>query len=111
MRMKTSLHVCRLLLSILILGIIVTGCSNTPAPEPGTIPPTTPTSPPQVAPSATLPPPTPTLTPEPLAALVDGAPLTLAEYEAELARYRAAEAVRQPGTELATETRAANRPG
>ena len=43
----------------------------------------------------------PTATPEPLAALVNGEGLTLAEYNAELARYQAAQA--ESGTNLATE--------
>ena len=43
----------------------------------------------------------PTSTPEPLAALVNGEGLTLAEYNAELARYQAAQA--ESGTNLATE--------
>jgi peptidyl-prolyl cis-trans isomerase C len=43
----------------------------------------------------------PTATPEPLAALVNGEALTLAEYNAELARFQAAQA--ETGTNLATE--------
>ncbi len=43
----------------------------------------------------------PTSTPEPLKAIVNGAPLTLAEFEAELARFLAAQT--ESGTNLATE--------
>ena len=43
----------------------------------------------------------PTATPEPLAALINGEPLTLAEYEAELVRFQTAQA--DSGTILATE--------
>lgn len=45
---------------------------------------------------------TPTSTPEPLAAVVNGENITMAEYSAELARYRKAKE-NHPGTNLATE--------
>ena len=65
-----------------------------------------PTDTPLVPPTQTPIPP-PTATPVPLAALVNGEPLTLAEYEAELARYNVSmsDAVSQAesGTELATD--------
>jgi parvulin-like peptidyl-prolyl isomerase len=62
------------------------------------------------APTATVPqatitetaiPPTPTPTPEPLAALVNGEGITLAEYQAEVARYKLAQ--QEAGTNLATD--------
>lgn len=68
-----------LILIILILMLGVTGCasfgtSNTPTPE-------LPTSTPEP----------PTATPPPLAAIVNGEYITLAEFEAELARFQAAQ--------------------
>jgi len=93
---KQQIHLCTLT-SILLL-VWLTACQNTPtpfiAPGTGTITPepggTT------VSSSATLPPtesPTPTNTPIPLALTVNGESITLAEYEAALARLLAA----QPG--------------
>ena len=55
------------------------------------------------APTPTPAPPTPT--PEPLKATINGEPLTLAEYEAELGRFQAAQV--EAGTNLATEEAAA----
>jgi peptidyl-prolyl cis-trans isomerase C len=63
----------------------------------------------QPTPAVTLTPttvPTPTFTPEPLAALVNGEGISLAEFQAELERYRKALAevsAASPGTILATE--------
>jgi parvulin-like peptidyl-prolyl isomerase len=56
---------------------------------------------PTVTPTAVPPTPTPTPTPEPLAALVNGEGITLAEYQAEIARYKLAQ--KEDGTNLATD--------
>jgi peptidyl-prolyl cis-trans isomerase C len=55
---------------------------------------------PFLSPTATPVPPTPSPTPEPAAALVDGEPILLADFEAEIARYEAAQ--RSLGIDLAT---------
>lgn len=76
-------------LAWLLLGAV--GCNESPPAAPNTAVAPTPTAPdttPVVPPTATLPLPTPTATPRPLAAVVNGAPIYLEQYEAELARYR-----------------------
>lgn len=95
-----------LLLTCALGSLILWGCragavgGETPQPSLTTLAPTT---------AITLTPthiPTPTSTPEPLAALVNGEGITLAEFQAELERYRKALAEVQaaaPGTNLATD--------
>jgi peptidyl-prolyl cis-trans isomerase C len=89
--------------TVLFVVLLMTACGkNVPAPS-ATQPP------PQPSPtaSATLIPPTFTPTPEPLAAIVNGEGILLAEYQAELARYQSAlktgTATPTPGTNLATQ--------
>lgn len=88
----------KLALSALLILLLSVACRNagssttllpTAAP-PGEAPPAA-TLPPAVAATNTAVPPTPTPT-EPLAALVNGEPIFLADFEAELARYEAAQA-------------------
>lgn len=90
----------------LLIFIFAAGCGGgraTPAPtNPGTPAlQTTVESTSGVKPTDT-PPPTPTPTPEPLAAVVNGEPITMAEFSAELGRYQHAKEA-QSGTNLATE--------
>ncbi len=91
----------RLILLILILSGMLVACnSDTPTsttPIISASPPTV-TFPPALPTDTPLP---PTATPEPLKATINGEPLTLAEFEAELARFSAAQA--ESGTNLATE--------
>ena len=89
------------LLLLIVLAVLLVACNGD-----FTVIPTALQS--ESAATATLPPdqPTdtsapPTATPEPLAALVNGEALTLAEYNAELARFQAGQA--ESGTNLATE--------
>lgn len=95
----------KLQFSILLLFILLlSACNSTVSP-----PVATPQDPPQditITDTPSLPPtstPTsePTATPEPLAALVNGEFLTLAEYQAELSRYQLS--LEQIGTNLATD--------
>lgn len=69
---------------LLAVGLLLSGCSGLPFPSP----------------TPTPIPPTPSLTPEPAAALVDGRPILQADFEAEVARYEAAQ--RSLGIDLAT---------
>ena len=89
------------LLLLIFLTILLAACNGDSTTSPTSLPSepaaTATLSPDQ--PTATPAP--PTATPEPLAALVNGEGLTLAEYNAELARYQAAQA--ESGTNLATE--------
>lgn len=88
-------RIYKLITSALLFGIILVACGNN-------------TQTPTVVRSIDTPPiPTPTITvaqvqvsptPQPLAAMVNGEPITLAEYQAELMRYQAV-----VGMELATE--------
>lgn len=71
---RILLHLC------LALGISLSACNSLVTPQPTPTPPT---------PTATPAPPTPT--PPPLAASVNGEYITLAELEAELGRYQAAQ--------------------
>jgi peptidyl-prolyl cis-trans isomerase C len=82
-------------LTLLLAFLLIAGCGrdNTETPPPSEALTLTPTS--QVLPSDTPLPPTPTATPEPLAAQVNGEPVTLAEYESELGRYLAAAGITQ----------------
>ena len=90
---------------LIILALLLAACNSDSTASPTALPS-------EPAATATLSPdqPTdtpvlPTATPEPLAALVNGEALTLAEYNAELARFQAAQA--ETGTNLATEEAAA----
>jgi peptidyl-prolyl cis-trans isomerase C len=74
---------------LVVLALFLSGCSSVISPA------ATPTSPP---PTATAIPPTPT--PEPAAALVNGRPILLADFEAEVQRYQAAQTA--AGTDLAS---------
>lgn len=93
-----------LLLPILLI-ILLAACNGdtTVSPTPLISEPTASSTPPPEIPTDTPPP--PTQTPEPLKALINGVPLTLAEYEAELERFLASQA--ESGTNLATEEAAA----
>jgi peptidyl-prolyl cis-trans isomerase C len=71
------------------LAVALSGCSQLTGPSP---------SPTPIPPTATSIPPSPT--PEPLAARVNGRPITLAEYLAEVGRYEAAQ--QASGTDLAS---------
>jgi peptidyl-prolyl cis-trans isomerase C len=92
------------LLWILLLGVLLAACNGGPGtatglPPTATVPPGT--APATLAPTASPVPPTATPTPEPPVALVNGEPITLAEYNAGLQRLEMALA--ETGTELATE--------
>ena len=101
-----------ILLAGLLAGLLlVSACQDNPAPAAnGSVESIGTAAPPEVLPStATVPPPTPapTNTPEPtptptapLAALVNGQPVYLADYEQELARYEQAQV--ELGIDLAT---------
>lgn len=74
--------------AVFLAALFLTACAAaTPSPAPTAIPP----SPTPVP---------PTVTPEPLAATVDGVPIRLADYQAELARFEAAQT--SLGIDLAT---------
>jgi peptidyl-prolyl cis-trans isomerase C len=93
-----------LFLIFLLAGVFI-ACRADVTPGPTLLPadtPATATLPPD-APTPTPVPPTPT--PEPLKATINGEGLTLAEYEAELVRFQAAQV--EAGTNLATEEAAA----
>jgi peptidyl-prolyl cis-trans isomerase C len=90
---------------VFLLAGVLSACRADVTPGPTLLPADTPAT-------ATLPPGAPTLTPlpptptpEPLKATINGEALTLAEYEAELARFQAAQV--EAGTNLATEEAAA----
>lgn len=86
---------------LLLIPLLLLACGeNTPSALPPTVTLPVASETPSVPPTLT-PTPEPTATPVPLAVLVNGEPLTLAEYQAELARYQAAMA--EFGTNLATE--------
>lgn len=70
--------------TLLAAGILLAGCAGMPF----------------ASPTATAVPPTPSPTPVPAAALVNGTPILLTDYEAEVARYEAAQ--RSLGIDLAT---------
>lgn len=75
---------------VMVCMVGLAACKATPTPSPApTVVVSTATHTPQPASATPLPTPTPTLTPEPLAALVNGEPITLAEYDKEMARCRA----------------------
>lgn len=88
-------HRKSVLLALLLTALVVTACRQEPTPDTAATAPTapavSPTLPPPVAASSTPIPPTPTPT-EPLAARVNGEPLTLAAFERELARFQAGQA-------------------
>jgi peptidyl-prolyl cis-trans isomerase C len=90
-------------LSILIVGLgwILAACGETPITSPEPLPSSSPILETHTPDQPTETPPPPTATPVPLAAVVNGEPLTLAEYQAELARFQSAQVV--SGTNLATE--------
>jgi len=77
---------------LLALGVLLNACSAPPS--------ATPT--PHLSPSPSLTPFQPSPTPIPLAAVVNGTPIPLADFQAEYARFQAA--VAQVGTELAPKT-------
>jgi parvulin-like peptidyl-prolyl isomerase len=79
---------------IVLAALALAGCAL-PRPSASVTPSTSTPLPPPTLTSSPLP---PTITPIPLAALVNGDEITLAEFQAELKRYQAA-----VGTELATE--------
>ena len=94
----------KLITLLLLFMLLLTACDgDTPSPT-GISHPTTvivvATGTPAISPTVT-PTPEPTATPVPLAARVNGEALTLAEFEAELARYQAS--LQETGTNLATE--------
>lgn len=70
--------------TLLVVGILLAGCAGMPF----------------ASPTATAVPPTPSPTPVPAAVLVNGTPILLTDYEAEVARYEAAQ--RSLGIDLAT---------
>ncbi len=76
------------------LAVLLTACSGLQASSPTSTP---------LPPSATPPP--PTATSPPAAALVNGTPIWLSDYQAELERFNQAQA--EAGTELATNQEAA----
>ena len=88
-----------LLLLLLVLGGLLVSCGGKPQETPLPTPPPATATLPLELPTHTPPPPTPT--PEPLAATVNGEPLTLAEFEVELALFQAAQL--EVGTNLATD--------
>jgi peptidyl-prolyl cis-trans isomerase C len=71
-------------ITLLLAGLLLAGCASLPLAQP----------------TATPLPPTPSPTPEPVVALVDGTPILLADFEAEVSRYEAAQ--RSLGIDLAT---------
>lgn len=102
-RQRCSLTLCLALSGWVLLLSACGTASPTPSTHTPTLQPFTSTA--TLLPTAT---PLPSPTPEPLAALVNGEPVTLAELEAELARFQAArqalpDAPLAPGLELATE--------
>ncbi len=89
------------ILITITLALVLTACGSTPTPtvtnpsgQTGTPGPATPS----VSPVATL---APTSTPAPLAATVNGEPILLADYEAEVTRYEAA--AKSLGQDLSTQ--------
>ena len=80
---------CRLLIGILVGTLWLAGCGRSAEPTPGLSP-----APPSATPAS------PTPTPEPMAALVNGEPIRLADFEDELYRYEASQVA--SGTDLAT---------
>ena len=90
---------------VFLLAGLLAACRQESTPTPTVFPdgPTATATLPPDAPTPTPAPPTPT--PEPLKATINGEPLTLAEYEAELGRFQAAQV--EAGTNLATEEAAA----
>ena len=93
------------LMLVFLLAGLLAACRQESTPTPTVFPdgPTATATLPPDAPTPTPAPPTPT--PEPLKATINGEPLTLAEYEAELGRFQAAQV--EAGTNLATEEAAA----
>lgn len=104
----------RLRCALALLGLILSACSNTPTPAPTTTP--VPVAPGALnataAPRTNTPPPPPTATPAPtrgpVAARVNGQDIPLSAFEAELARYIAADPSRPDpasaaGRQLATQ--------
>jgi len=92
-KLPTSQQAQASLLTVLLLFVLA-ACRSAPVPAPIQIPASVP-PPPTITPAPTLPPvptptPTPSPTPEPLAARVNGQPIRLADYQAELARCQAA---------------------
>lgn len=85
---------------MLFLVILLAACNGTATPPPTGSPalPTETLASPDASPQPSSTPIPPTSTPVPLAALVDGAPITLAEFQAEVARYQSA-----PGTDPAAD--------
>jgi peptidyl-prolyl cis-trans isomerase C len=71
-------------ITLLLAGLLLAGCASLPLAQP----------------TATPLPPTPSTTPEPAVALVNGTPILLADFEAEVSRYEAAQ--RSLGIDLAT---------
>ena len=72
--------------SLLMVAALITGCEQAEAPSPVADPTATAST---SAPETTTPTPTATGTPEPLAALVNGEPILLSEYERQIASYEA----------------------
>lgn len=101
-RLKTIVGVVAI---TVLLGLSLGSCSprkSTPATDVRTASPTTAivhTNTPLPPPTETI---TPTFTPEPLVAVVNGEPITLAEFQSELARFHQAQAA-LAGTNLATD--------
>jgi len=75
----------RLLVSLLLI-FLITGCAVSTPTAPPTLPPASPTATQTPVPAA------PTVTLEPMAALVNGEGISLAEYQDELTRYKNAQA-------------------
>lgn len=84
------------LVALMLVTLVAAGCSGNGAETPPPPAPPTVTATTAAVPSDTPLPPTPTSTPEPLAALVNGEPISLEEYQAELARYMVAAGVIDP---------------
>lgn len=79
-------------LTLLVLGLALAACGGpSPTAAPGLTPAPPTVAAPTPAPTATAAP-APTETPEPLAARVDGRPIRLADYQAEVGRCQAAQA-------------------
>jgi peptidyl-prolyl cis-trans isomerase C len=95
-----SIKPATLLLVLFALLITACGGEETPPPTAASTPSVLPSDTPAIPPTIT-PTPEPTATPVPLAVLVNGEPITLAEYQAELARYQASMA--ESGTDLAAD--------